>query len=53
MDGAMNLLHAHEISDDVEAQLRDAYPNAEIIIHQDPAGLEEPRQAFPPRSQAG
>jgi ferrous-iron efflux pump FieF len=53
MDGAMNLLHAHEISDGVEAELRDAYPNAEIIIHQDPAGLEEPRQSFPQRAKAG
>jgi ferrous-iron efflux pump FieF len=53
MDGAMNLLRAHRISDEVEAQLRDAYPNAEIIIHQDPAGLEEVHQAFPPRAKAG
>jgi ferrous-iron efflux pump FieF len=52
MDGAMDLLRAHRISDEVEAQLREAYPNAEIIIHQDPAGLEEPRQAFPPRARA-
>ena len=49
----MNLLHAHQISDDVEAKLRGAYPNAEIIIHQDPAGLEEPRQDFPRRAKAG
>ncbi len=42
MDGAMNLLRAHEITDGVEAELRRAYPGAEIIIHQDPAGLEEP-----------
>ena len=53
MDGAMNLLRAHQISDEVEAQLRDAYPNAEIIIHQDPAGLEEAHQAFPPHVKAG
>jgi len=53
MDGAMDLLRAHRISDEVEAQLRDAYPNADIIIHQDPAGLEEARQAFPPRVKAG
>jgi ferrous-iron efflux pump FieF len=53
MDGAMKLRRAHEISDEVEAQLREAYPNAEIIIHQDPAGLEEPRQTFPPRAKAG
>ena len=49
MDGAMDLLHAHAIADSVEAKLRTAYPNAEIIIHQDPAGLEEPHQTFPPR----
>lgn len=53
MDGAMDLRHAHEISDGVEAQLREAYPHAEIIIHQDPAGLEEPRQVFPPRARVG
>ena len=32
MDGGMRLLHAHEISDEVEARLRAAFPNAEIII---------------------
>ena len=51
MDGGMNLLRAHEISDTVEAELRRAYPSAEIIIHQDPAGVEEP-PAFPPREAA-
>jgi len=53
MDGAINLRRAHEISDTVEAQLRDAYPHAEIIIHEDPAGLEEPHRTFPPRVSAG
>lgn len=52
MDGAMNLLRAHEISDEVEAQLRHAFPHAEIIIHEDPAGIEEP-VSFPARRQAG
>ncbi|MGE5270851.1 MAG: cation diffusion facilitator family transporter [Thiohalocapsa sp.] len=51
MDGAMNLLQAHEISDDVEARLQAAFPHAEIIIHEDPAGIEE-RVAFPARSAA-
>ena len=46
MDGAMNLLRAHEISDAVEQQLRAAFPHAEIIIHEDPAGIEE-YVAFP------
>ena len=49
MDGAMSLIRAHEISDEVEAKLRAAYPNAEIIIHQDPEGVEEPRSNFPRR----
>jgi ferrous-iron efflux pump FieF len=48
MDGEMNLLHAHEVSDDVEGQLRDAFPHAEIIIHEDPAGIDE-RVTFPAR----
>lgn len=47
MDGGLSLARAHEISDDVEARLRAAYPNAEIIIHQDPEGVEEPRSNFP------
>jgi ferrous-iron efflux pump FieF len=49
MDGEMSLIRAHEISDEVEAMLRAAYPNAEILIHQDPEGVEEPRSNFPRR----
>ena len=49
MDGSLSLVRAHEISDEVEAKLRTAYPNAEIIIHQDPEGIEEPRARFPRR----
>ena len=52
MDGEMNLLRAHEISDDVEARLQRAFPHAEIIIHEDPAGIDE-RVAFPARTKAG
>ena len=51
MDGDMNLLRAHEISDAVEAQIQAAFPQAEILIHEDPAGIEE-RVAFPPRTAA-
>jgi len=46
MDGAMTLLRAHEISDTVEQELRAAFPHAAIIIHADPAGIEE-YVAFP------
>lgn len=41
MDGAIALLKAHTIADEVERELREAFPNADIIIHEDPAGLEE------------
>lgn len=41
LDGDLTLLRAHEIADEVEASIRVAFPGAEVIIHQDPAGLEE------------
>ncbi|HEV2650436.1 MAG TPA: cation diffusion facilitator family transporter [Rhizomicrobium sp.] len=36
----MTLMRAHAISDEVEDEIRKAFPQAEVIIHQDPAGLE-------------
>ncbi len=41
MDPDLSLLRAHEIADEVEAAIQDAYPEAEVIIHQDPEGVEE------------
>lgn len=41
LDGAMSLRRAHEISDAVEAEVMAAFPQAEVIIHQDPAGVEQ------------
>jgi len=41
LDGAMSLLQAHEVADTVEADIRKAFPGAEVIIHQDPVGVEE------------
>jgi ferrous-iron efflux pump FieF len=52
MEGSLSLLRAHEISDEVEAKLHAAYPHAEVIIHQDPEGIEEPRSNFPRRVAA-
>jgi ferrous-iron efflux pump FieF len=40
LDPKMTLAEAHAISDAVELALHQAYPGAEVIIHQDPAGLE-------------
>ncbi len=42
MDPQMKLVDAHAVSDAVEQALLEAYPGAEVIIHQDPAGLEPP-----------
>lgn len=41
MDGGMSLLRAHEVADAVEGELMAAFPGAEVLIHQDPHGLEE------------
>jgi ferrous-iron efflux pump FieF len=41
LDPAMELARAHAISDQVEQELCAAWPRAEVIIHQDPAGLEQ------------
>jgi len=40
LDPQMRLAEAHAVSDAVEKALLEAYPGAEVIIHQDPAGLE-------------
>jgi len=42
LDPKISLVRAHEVSDEVERSLRAAYPNCEVIIHQDPAGVEMP-----------
>jgi ferrous-iron efflux pump FieF len=46
MDGHMSLYKAHTVADAVEASLREAFPGAEVIIHQDPHGIEEDRASF-------
>lgn len=43
MAPATTLAHAHAISDEVEKMIVSRYPNTDIIIHQDPAGLHERR----------
>ena len=46
LDGDITLEQSHVISDAVEADIRAAYPQAEVIIHQDPAGVDETRARF-------
>lgn len=40
LDAALPLMEAHRVSDEVEAELRKAFPNADVLIHQDPSGYE-------------
>jgi len=42
LDPAISLMRAHEVSDEVEGQVCAAFPHAEVIIHQDPHGVEQP-----------
>jgi ferrous-iron efflux pump FieF len=46
VDGELTLTQAHAIADAVEAQILRAFPGAEIIIHEDPAGIAEARPAY-------
>lgn len=41
LKGSMTLYQAHKAADEVEASVRALFPGAEVIIHQDPYGLEE------------
>jgi ferrous-iron efflux pump FieF len=43
MEAQMSLRDAHMVSDVIMVEVRKVFPNADIIIHQDPAGLEEDR----------
>ena len=42
----LTLTQAHEICDEVESELLARFPQAEIIIHADPYGLDEPQDDF-------
>ena len=42
----ISLLTAHEISDEVEELLLYNFPGSEIIIHQDPEGIDDQRDFF-------
>jgi ferrous-iron efflux pump FieF len=46
VDGKLTLAEAHTIADAVEAEICAAYPGAEVIIHEDPAGIVEPRPVY-------
>jgi len=52
LDGKMTLRHAHDVADEVEKNLAEAFPEAEIIIHEDPDGVDESRSSYPSRRRA-
>jgi ferrous-iron efflux pump FieF len=43
LDGQLSLEQAHAIAHEVEARIRAAFPSADIIVHQEPAGLADER----------
>jgi ferrous-iron efflux pump FieF len=44
LDPKMSLLDAHRVSDDVEKAVQAVFPEADVIIHQDPDGITEYHQ---------
>ncbi|HYG87770.1 MAG TPA: cation diffusion facilitator family transporter [Azospirillum sp.] len=43
LEPALTLAEAHDITDAIEQELRAAFANAEVLIHQEPAGLKDER----------
>jgi len=48
LDPHLSLVRAHEIADEVEALIMAEFKGAEVIIHQDPEGYEEPHSPLTP-----
>lgn len=46
LDGAMKLNEAHVIAEDAIKRIMEAYPNAEVIVHEDPEGVIEKRSHY-------
>jgi len=43
LDGDMSLSRAHDITEELEVVLYNAFPKAEIMMHQEPAGIDDAR----------
>lgn len=46
LDPNLTLIDAHTIADSVMHEVEDAFPDAEVLIHEDPFGVKEPRPSF-------
>ncbi|MGH6899978.1 MAG: cation diffusion facilitator family transporter [Geminicoccaceae bacterium] len=44
LDGDLDLEQAHAITHEVEARIQAAFPEADILVHQEPAGLADERR---------
>jgi ferrous-iron efflux pump FieF len=44
LEADLNLEQAHEITHEVEGRIRAAFPDADILVHQEPAGLADERR---------
>jgi ferrous-iron efflux pump FieF len=43
LDGRMSLKKAHDVTEEIEEMLYEAFPKSEVLIHQEPAGIEDHR----------
>ena len=46
MSRELTLVEAHQISDEVMYKVEEAFPSTEVLIHQDPEGVEERRDGL-------
>ncbi len=46
LPGEMRLRDAHDIADEVMKRIEAAFPDAEVLIHEDPHGVSEKRDVF-------
>ncbi|MBI4357492.1 MAG: cation diffusion facilitator family transporter [Gammaproteobacteria bacterium] len=46
MSGCLSLSEAHQVTVEVEDKIREAFANAEVIIHEDPKGVLERKDEF-------
>ena len=44
LDGKMTLMESHDIAEYLEQKIMEAFEGAEVIVHQDPEGVDEKRQ---------
>jgi ferrous-iron efflux pump FieF len=42
----LSLVEAHRISEEVEREIERVFPDTEVLIHQDPAGFDDPPKRF-------